>query len=120
MAEKMYSFGTKLPLQACADVIRRAVGNASVENLEYGPLDTRPDIGVLIQRRGFVGGYSAVQVHVIEHNEIREINILALGDSGFGRAMGGMRHTTSLAGSQKLAEEIVAELRVSDPTLENA
>lgn len=71
--------------------------------------DDRADIQVVAQGVDFTA-FWAVQVYVLDEGNSRNIMLVALGDSGFSRAMGGLRNTVSLTKSIKKRDSIATAL----------
>lgn len=71
-----------------------------------GFLDTGPTAAVeFLAQKKALNGFAAVQVYIFDGVQ-RKVVLVALGDSGFSRAMGGTKNTTSLGKSIKLAEQL--------------
>ena len=111
-------YRTRLDLGALKQIIREAVGRAEISPVQHDALDDPADLSVLVEKSGLIGGSSAVQVHVNDEGDHRLVEIIALGDSGFSRAMQGARNSVSLRGSKKLAAAVAETLRQRDASLQ--
>lgn len=109
------SFTTEQSVDSIKHALQGAIGKAEVGPIrsEHGGLldaGPRPAVEIVIEKRG-LGGVGAVQVYVFDHDAHREVTLVALGDGGLSRAIGGARATASLGKSVKMAEAIAAALR---------
>ncbi|WP_156762103.1 hypothetical protein [Microbacterium karelineae] len=115
-SESVYS--SVLDIGTLKQAVRAAVGNAEISPVQFDALDDPPDFAVLVEKQGFIGGASAIQVHVSDDGERRLVALIALGDSGFARAWNGARNTVSFSGSQKLAAAVADAIRQHDSALQ--
>ncbi len=88
----------------------------SIQEIEvpYDPLAVPTesvDLKIVAEGQGLIGGSWAVQIFADEHDEGCDVMLIALGDSGFARAMGGVRNTVSLSKSVQVRDAIAARLR---------
>ena len=118
MKQEEAVYRTRLDLGAVKQLVRVAVGNAEISPVQFDALDDPPDLAVLVEKGSLLGGSSAVQVHINDEGDHRLVAVVALGDSGFARAMAGARNSVSFAGSKKLAASIVDALRQRDNSVQ--
>jgi hypothetical protein len=96
------TFETKLTVKEIGrtlqDVLARLKAS-SIKQISSGSgaleaFDDRADIQVVASGADFTALW-AVQIYVVDRNNVREVMLVALGDSILSRAMGGARNTTS-------------------------
>lgn len=117
MKSEESTYSTKLQIGQIRQVLRTALGNASISDLQFDALDEQPDFGFAAEKTGLIGGSSAIQVHVNDAGEQRHVGFVALGDGGFARAWSGARNSVSLPGSRKLVATSVEALKRADSAL---
>lgn len=115
---EIISLQSSLSLPELKSLIQSVIGRAEVSPLENSILDNPSDFGILVEKKALMSGVSAVQVHINRDGDMNAVDLVALGDSGFSRAMGGYRNTTSMSGSIKLAEEIATSIRMNDEQMQ--
>ncbi|SMH50551.1 hypothetical protein SAMN06295885_3575 [Rathayibacter oskolensis] len=119
MKSESSSFDTEKSVQTLGRTLQDALARARAASI--GPIqsgsgalsqfDDKADIEVVAQGRGLVGGSWAVQVFVRDTGQKRNVELVALGDSGMARVMDGYRNSISLQASVKKRDEIAAALR---------
>jgi hypothetical protein len=117
MKEDCVNFYTNRSLQEIALMLQDAFAQIKVRSIEEissgtGPLeifDNRCDIQVVAQGVDFTAHW-AIQVYVQDEGSQRNILLIALGDSGFTRAMGSLKNTISLTKSIKKRDYIASLL----------
>lgn len=98
-------------LQRVAADIKAEVDSIQSSSGALASFDDRVDIEVAMSGQSLIGPPWAVQVYVADEGESRAVLLVAVGDGGFTRAMGGARNTLSLSGSIKRRDTIAAALR---------
>lgn len=114
MKTEIISLRSSLSLPELKSLIQSVVGRAEVSPVENDILDNPSDFAILVEKKALTSGVSAVRVHINRDGDMNAVDLLALGVSGFSRAMGGFRNTASMAGSLRLAEEIASSIRMHD------
>jgi hypothetical protein len=92
-----------------------AVKAGSIEQLQspvaaLAQFDDRADIQI-VAGGATIGSMWEVRVFVVDTGEDRRIELIAIGEGGFGRAMAGARYSNSLSSSIKKRDQIAAALR---------
>jgi len=96
-------------LQTIASQLRADVDAVQSTSGALSQFDDRSDIEVVLNSGpGLLSGAWAVQVYVTDTGASRNIELVAVGDSGFTRAIGGTRNTISLSRSKQKQHEIAA------------
>lgn len=113
-------FRTGLGIAELRQILRTVVGKATISPVQYDMLDEPVDFAVVVEKSSFFGGDSVVQVHINDVGDHRQLSVVAIGDSGFARAMAGLRYSASLSASRKYAASIIEAIRRSDPSLQPA
>lgn len=88
-----------------ARVSLKPLSSASGGFLDAGPT---ANVEFLGEKSSPLGGTAAVQVYVFDDGEQRTVTLVALGDGGISRAVGGVKNTMSLSKSIALAERLAA------------
>ncbi|MDT0158205.1 hypothetical protein Q9R19_11265 [Microbacterium sp. ARD32] len=101
--------------RALQEVLPR-VKAQSVEEITGGigalaAYEERADIQIVAEGQTFMTGQWAVQIYVSDEGAQRAITLIALGDSGFSKAMNGAKNSAWLSTSIKKRDEIAAYLR---------
>ena len=111
---------TKLDLREAARIVNEFFSRekAQVDGLEpsSNPLDAQegePTLAVVGSTPGIIN-QMAVQVYFEPVGSGTEITLIALGDSGMSRAVGGTRYTASLSKSTAQAQKLIGILRSLD------
>ena len=115
---------TTTSLRSAADAINRALTRAGARDI--GPvtqssnplekLDEPPAIELYANKIGMMGGW-AVQVYIWDRGDYLDIGLRALGNSGFGTAMHGLRDEAQIGKSEAVVARIVDVLRELDSKL---
>lgn len=95
---------------ALARVKAQSIEEIQVEGGALAGYADRSDIQIIAQGQTMLTGQWAVQVYVDDQGLQREITLIALGDSGFSKAMNGARNSAWLSTSIKKRDEIAALL----------
>lgn len=121
MKTNSLEFESTLSVQQIGQTLNRAYSRlkANVEPVEASsnPLDTMggsPDIAVVGTAKGLVGGSWGVHAYVNDAGTHRQIELVAIGDSGFSRAFNGIRNTVSLGTSSEKMAQIAEDLRAAE------
>lgn len=113
-------FTTSRSVAELGRLLQDAMRNVKAQSVEpvqsdsgaLAAFDDHADIEVVAHgRSSLLGGWWVVQVFVLDDGSERIVNVIALGDGGFARAMGGARSTVSIAASVKTANQIASHLR---------
>lgn len=115
-AESVYR--SSLDIGPLRQVLRGATGKAQISPVQFDALDDPPDFSILAEKSGLIGGDSAIQVHINDNGDHRLVSIIALGDSGFARAMAGARNSLSFGGSKRFAAAVAEAISSADPSLQ--
>lgn len=99
--------------------LQTAFANARAESIDpiqsgsgaLSSFDDRADIEVVGHGGSLLGGMWAVQVYVHDQGDFREVQLVAIGDSGLSRAWHGARNTASLSLSTKKRDLVADALR---------
>jgi hypothetical protein len=105
------TLASSLSIPELKSVIQSSIGRAEVSPVENGMLDTPSDFSILVEKKSLVTGVAAVQIHINSDQGQNIVDIVALGQSGFARAMGGMRNTVSLSKSLEFASSIAENIQ---------
>jgi len=118
---KSMALESQMSLREAANIVNAGFAKmkAQVEAIEASSnpldqLDGEADIAV-VGRRATMMNLWAVQVYLFDMGEKCGIEMVALGEGGFTRAMHGPRNTVSLTKSVQKMESLVADLRARDP-----
>ncbi|REF29297.1 TerD family protein [Calidifontibacter indicus] len=116
---------TRLDLTRCAQLINDSFRRMKADSVapvqaSGNPLDSigmvQPDVAVVGSRAGKLNLW-AIQVYIYALTDGCLIDLVAVGDGGFTRAMGGARNTFSLSKGRQQVQAMVSELRAADPSL---
>jgi len=81
-----------------------------------GPFDDEVDFAGYASVKTLTGGW-IVQIYVVDEGARRRIQLVPVGSSMLGRAVGGLRNTVSRAAGQEKVELLLDAFRAADPTL---
>lgn len=125
MKQNILRFESTLPTPQIGMNLNQAYGRlrASVESIQASsnPLETfgqNPEISVVGSGKSLLGGSWAVQAFVTDTGPVRQIELIALGDSAGSRVFNGAKNTLSLGKSNEKLSEIVSDLRSEDPSFQ--
>ncbi|MCO7274086.1 hypothetical protein [Cellulosimicrobium cellulans] len=118
MKQEESVYRSRLDVGSLRQVLRGACGKAEISPVQFDALDDPPDFSILAEKRGLIGGDSAIQVHINDNGDHRLVLLVALGDSGFARAMQGARNSLSFGGSKKFAATVAEAIRSADPSFQ--
>ena len=118
MKSEESTFVTSLSISQIRQVLQQPLGGCEIGPLNFDYLDDQiPDFSCVAEKRGLIGGSSAIQIEVFEGEHGCLINIVAIWDSGLARAWSGFSQSVSQSGSKKLAEQVIDALRAADPKM---
>lgn len=106
--------------QCLNDATSRLKASVTKIHDSTNPLDSfdrTADIAVAVQGKGKLSSAWAVQIYVYDEGDHRKIELIALGDSGFQRAMMGVQSSVSLSKSMEKMDTIVSFLESTDSSL---
>jgi hypothetical protein len=118
MKQEESVYRSRLDVGTLKQIVRAACGNAKISPIQFDALEDPPDLAVLVEKNGVIGGSSAVQIQINDEGDHRLFAIVALGNSGLERAWSGARNTISLGGSKKLAFTVIDAVRQRDSALQ--
>lgn len=110
-----------MPLQQIGRILNQAFAQIKADVQQISPssnpldsFDGAADIAVAGGGQSLLGGGWVVQAFVFDGGDSRHIELVALGDSGFGRAMQGIRNSLSLSKSSEQMAFLADQLRAAD------
>lgn len=109
MKTEEISVTTPLTIGQIKSALKKPIGRADVLPVQGGVLDEPADLELLVEKKT-LGGVAAVQVYAFDDGDNRRVVFVALGQSGLGRAFGGIKNTASLTKSVAFAQEMAATL----------
>ncbi|MGH3380856.1 MAG: hypothetical protein ACRDP6_39590 [Actinoallomurus sp.] len=80
------------------------------------PFDEPMDFEAYASLKTFTGGW-VVQIYIVDSDGVRTVNLLPVGSSGIGRAVGGLKNTYSRSAGREKCVAVLDGLRAADPTL---
>ncbi|MFC4033884.1 hypothetical protein ACFO3J_20715 [Streptomyces polygonati] len=83
------------------------------------PFEEQVDFKAFASLKTLTGGWT-VQIYIVDEQDARAVQLVAVGSSPLGRAVGGLKNTVSRAAGQEKANTVVERLRAADPSLRNA
>lgn len=90
MKNNEYQLETNLTVSQIKQRVQSVLGKAEIGPIQSTVLDERADLEFLAQRKG-LAGHSAIQLFVYNRGHMRDVQVVALGDSGVSRALGGLK-----------------------------
>lgn len=116
---------TALPAEEVRNIFRSTL-QAYSHKVEFGavapsdnPFDTPVDFQAYASLKTLAGGW-IVQIYIVDRQDVREVSLLPVGSSAFGRAMGGLRNTVSRSAGRDRALAVLEQLRTADPALQTS
>lgn len=97
--------------------LSRKVEFGSVDD-SSNPFDESVDFKAYASLKTLTGGW-IVQIYILDEGDTRAVQLVAVGSSALGRAVGGLKNTVSRAAGQEKADAVVERLRAADPALRN-
>jgi cold shock CspA family protein len=83
------------------------------------PFDVPVDFQAYASLKTLTGGWS-VQIYIVDKQDSRVVNLLPVGSSALGRAIGGLKNTYSRTAGREKALAVLEQLRTADPALQTA
>lgn len=117
MKQDERTFRTALMIAQIKQVLSSPLRKGSIEPVQFDALSEPPDLALEITKFSLTSG-QRLQIGVDDAGRHRFVTIVALGDGGLTRVLGGIRNTISFGASMKWAEEVVDALQAADPSLE--
>ena len=125
MKQAAAQFVSNLPTTQLGINLNNAYGGlkANVESIQpsSNPLESfghTPEISVVGSGKSLLGGSWAVQAFVTDSGPVREIELIALGESAGARAFNGAKNTFSLSKSKEKLSAIVDSLKSEDSSFQ--